>query len=159
MTTALIASRLVHDSGLSLGLRPEGPRDLGPHGGKGAEALQSDAPSRRSSPRELRPDGELDKDIHRALVDKFGEDLVFRTTIARSVKHRESTLYRKTIFEHAPGDQASRQYAELLKEMINRGRKGAFSARSIRFPTRTLSGRIAPDDGLDEIEVGSVVNG
>src|SRR3954447_7469132 len=104
----------------------------------------------------------LDKDIHRALVDKFGEDLVFRTTIARSVKHRESTLYRKTIFEHAPTDQASLQYAELLKEMLNRGAKGAFSATLNPLPDENALGRIAPDDGidsLDEVEVGSVANG
>ena len=105
----------------------------------------------------------LDKDIHRALVDKFGEDLVFRTTIARSVKHRESTLYRKTIFEHAPTDQASLQYAELLKEMLNRGAKGAFRATLNPLPDENALGRIAPpddgQDGLDEAEVGSVVNG
>ena len=79
----------------------------------------------------------LDADIHKALVKKFGEDLVFRTTIARSVKHRESTLYRKTIFEHAPNDQASIQYADLVKEMINRGAKGAFGATLNPLPDET----------------------
>ena len=75
------------------------------------------------------------------------------------MKHRESTLYRKTIFEHAPGDQASVQYMELLKEMINRGGKGAFNATLNPLPGADALGRIAPDDGLDEIDVGSVVNG
>jgi chromosome partitioning protein len=101
----------------------------------------------------------LDKDIHRALVDKFGEDLVFRTTIARSVKHRESTLYRRTIFEHAPGDQASMQYAELLKELINRGAKGAFSATLNPLPDENALGRIAPGSDLDEFDEERAVNG
>src|SRR5262245_27281618 len=101
----------------------------------------------------------LDKDIHRALVTKFGEDLVFRTTIARSVKHRESTLYRRTIFEHAPEDQASLQYAELLKELVNRGAKGAFSATMNPLPDQNALGRIASDDELGLERAGSVVNG
>ena len=89
----------------------------------------------------------LDADIHKALVKKFGEELVFRTTIARSVKHRESTLYRRTIFEHAPHDQASEQYGELVKEMINRGAKGAFGATLNPLPDQGALVRMAPENG------------
>ena len=101
----------------------------------------------------------LDKDIHKALVAKFGEDLVFQTTIARSVKHRESTLYRKTIFEHAPNDQASLQYSELLREMINRGAKGAFKQTLNPLPDENALQRIAPIEELEDFDRGSVVNG
>src|SRR6202012_5615112 len=102
----------------------------------------------------------LDADIHKALVKKFGEDLVFRTTIARSVKHRESTLYRRTIFEHAPSDQASIQYAELVKEMINRGAKGAFGATLNPLPDKTALVRMATDaTDTEEPEIGRIMNG
>jgi len=102
----------------------------------------------------------LDADIHKALVKKFGEDLVFKTTIARSVKHRESTLYRRTIFEHAPSDQASVQYAELVKEMINRGAKGAFGATINPLPDSTALGRMASENGEPENTIlGRIVNG
>jgi chromosome partitioning protein len=84
---------------------------------------------------------------------------VFRTTIPRSVKHRESTLYRRTIFEHAPGDQASLQYAELLRELLNRGAKGALKATLNPLPDENAMGRIVADDGQEEAVLGSVVNG
>lgn len=102
----------------------------------------------------------LDADIHKVLVKKFGEDLVFKTTIARSVKHRESTLYRRTIFEHAPNDQASIQYAELVKEMINRGAKGAFGATLNPLPDESALGRMAPENGEAELpSLERTVNG
>lgn len=102
----------------------------------------------------------LDADIHKALVKKFGEELVFRTTIARSVKHRESTLYRRTIFEHAPKDQASLQYLDVIKEMVNRGAKGAIGATLNPLPDENALGRIAPEDSdFEEPNLGSIVNG
>lgn len=102
----------------------------------------------------------LDADIHKALVKKFGEELVFNTTIARSVKHRESTLYRRTIFEHAPTDQASIQYAELVKEMINRGAKGAFGATLNPLPDQNALGRVAPETpDADDPTLGRIMNG
>ena len=63
----------------------------------------------------------LDSDIHQMLRSRFSEQLVFRTAIGRSVKHRESTVYCQTIFEHARGTPAADQYLELVREMINRG--------------------------------------
>lgn len=102
----------------------------------------------------------LDADIHKALVKKFGDELVFRTTIARSVKHREATVHQKTIFEHAPGDQASEQYAELVTEMINRGAKGAFGATLNPLPDESALRRMAPETSeVEQPTLQRTVNG
>jgi hypothetical protein len=101
----------------------------------------------------------LDKDIHRALGDKFSEDLVFKTTICSK---REAPGVEALSQDHIrayPGDQASLQYSVLLKEMLNREGKSAFNATLNPLPAADALGRIAPDDGLDELDVGSVVNG
>src|SRR5205823_11564643 len=39
----------------------------------------------------------LDRDVQNMLVREFGEGLVFETVINRSVKHREATVYCRTI--------------------------------------------------------------
>lgn len=62
----------------------------------------------------------LDADIQKMLSQKFGEKLVFSTVIHRSVKHREASVYGQTIFEHAPGQQASDQYLGLAREVLAR---------------------------------------
>jgi len=62
----------------------------------------------------------LDNDIQQMLIRKFGEDVVFSTTINRSVKHREASIYGQTIFEHAPDHQAAEQYLEFAREVIGR---------------------------------------
>jgi chromosome partitioning protein len=62
----------------------------------------------------------LDADVLGLLIRKFGENLVFPTPINRSVKHREATVYGRTIFEHAPGEVASDQYISLCREVISR---------------------------------------
>jgi chromosome partitioning protein len=62
----------------------------------------------------------LDVDIQQMLEGKFGEGVVFRTVISRSVKHREAPVYGRTIFEHAAGQAASTQFGELTKEMLAR---------------------------------------
>ena len=59
----------------------------------------------------------LDSDIRQMLQEKFGEDRVFKTTIGRSVKHREAPVYGRTIFEHAAGTAAAAQFAELSMEV------------------------------------------
>lgn len=59
----------------------------------------------------------LDADIHQMLRTKFGEEKVFKATISRSVKHREAPVYGRTIFEHAPGQAASKQFSELALEL------------------------------------------
>ena len=62
----------------------------------------------------------LDADIRAMLQDKFGQDRVFSTVIARSVKHREAPVYGRTIFEHAPGSSACAQFAVLSEEIAHR---------------------------------------
>lgn len=62
----------------------------------------------------------LDADIQQMLRSKFGPDRVFRTTISRSVKHREAPVHGKTIFEHAPGQPPATQFGELASEVIER---------------------------------------
>ncbi len=60
----------------------------------------------------------LDSDILEMLRRNFGEERVFRSTISRSVKHREAPVYGRTIFEHAAGQAAALQFAELSREVI-----------------------------------------
>ena len=67
----------------------------------------------------------LDSQVHQMLIEMFGEQLVFDTTISRTVRHREATFGGKTIFEHAPNQPASLEYVSLAQEMINRGQKAA----------------------------------
>ncbi|HWC00838.1 MAG TPA: ParA family protein, partial [Bryobacteraceae bacterium] len=62
----------------------------------------------------------LDSDIHKMLSRKFGGNLIFDTTINRSVKHREATVYGQTIFEHAQGQQAANQFQTLTREVVAR---------------------------------------
>jgi chromosome partitioning protein len=62
----------------------------------------------------------LDRDIHTMLARKFSEELVFQTTINRSVRHREAPIYGRTIFEHAPGEPAAEQYLALTREALAR---------------------------------------
>lgn len=67
----------------------------------------------------------LDREIHELLKRKFGEQLVFHTTIGRSVRHRECTLMQQTIFEHPDAHPQAEQYLDLVREMVSRGAKGA----------------------------------
>lgn len=62
----------------------------------------------------------LDNDIQKMLTQKFGADVVFGTTIHRSVKHREASVYGKTIFEHAPDHPAAEQFRALAQEILRR---------------------------------------
>jgi chromosome partitioning protein len=62
----------------------------------------------------------LDADVLGLLVREFGENLVFPTPINRSVRHREATVYGRTIFEHAPMEPAAEQYVTLSRELISR---------------------------------------
>jgi chromosome partitioning protein len=62
----------------------------------------------------------LDADVLGLLVREFGENLVFPTPISRSVRHREATVYGRTIFEHAPSEPAAEQYVTLSRELISR---------------------------------------
>jgi chromosome partitioning protein len=65
----------------------------------------------------------LDKDIHQMLKNRFGEDVVFNTTIGRSVRMRDATVRGQTIFELAEAQAQSQQFLTLIHEMLNRGSK------------------------------------
>ena len=45
----------------------------------------------------------LDQEIRELLLGEFTNDDLFATEISDSVRHREATVYGKTIHEHAPG--------------------------------------------------------
>jgi len=62
----------------------------------------------------------LDNDIQQMLTKKFGAEVVFATTIHRSVKHREASIYGKTIFEHAKDHIAAEQFRTLANEVLTR---------------------------------------
>jgi len=62
----------------------------------------------------------LDSDIHNMLSRKFGKRLIFDVRINRSVKHREATVYGRTIFEHAPEGQPAAQFVSLVNEVAMR---------------------------------------
>lgn len=107
----------------------------------------------------------LDRDIHSYLIKQFGDNIVFQTTISRAVKHREATIHRKTIFEHAPGDQASIQYLDLVRELINRGTKSPRGLTERKLPDENALG-VIKNSKLDKIELpeeetfeGEVING
>lgn len=94
----------------------------------------------------------LDKQVHDLLRSRFTPALVFATTIARSVRYREATMARITIFEHPEGKEQAGQFQALVKEMINRGAKGAFGATLNPLPdVRTVEQVI----GEDEAEVAN----
>ncbi len=62
----------------------------------------------------------LDSDIQKMLARTFGESLIFKTAIHRSVKHREATVYGRTIFEHAAGQQPAAQFRAVALEVLAR---------------------------------------
>ncbi len=62
----------------------------------------------------------LDADIQNMLSRKFGPRLLFDVRISRSVKHREATVYGRTIFEHAPDGPPAAQFTALVKEIAAR---------------------------------------
>ncbi len=61
----------------------------------------------------------LDKDIYRTLEERFA-DRMCKTVIGRSVKFREATAFKKTLFEHAPTSPPARQVRELTRELAAR---------------------------------------
>lgn len=71
----------------------------------------------------MHPRAKLDADIFAMLGDAFGQDRVFETTIAETVRHREATVYCKTILEHAPGEPAADQFRGVARELLARVRQ------------------------------------
>jgi chromosome partitioning protein len=101
----------------------------------------------------------LDREIHRLLKTRFTEALVFSTTINRSVRYREATMGRMTIFEHPEGKEQAAQYLQLVKEMINRGAKGAFGSTLNPLPTVDQAEQIiGHEDPTSEGLLEEVVN-
>ena len=88
----------------------------------------------------------LDKQVHDLLKSRFTPQLVFATTIARSVRYREATMGRITIFEHPEGKEQAAQFEALCKEMINRGAKGAFGATLNPLPDVNTVEQVIGDD-------------
>jgi chromosome partitioning protein len=72
----------------------------------------------------------LDSDIQKMLASKFGSELIFSTVIHRSVKHREASIYNRTIFEHAEGQQAADQFRALAREVLARLEKASQAAKA-----------------------------
>lgn len=95
----------------------------------------------------------LDKQVHDLLRQRFTPALVFSTTIGRSVRYREATMMRCTIFEHPQAQEQAGQFLALVKEMINRGAKGAFGATLNPLPDVTAVEQVVGED------TSEVVNG
>lgn len=95
----------------------------------------------------------LDKQVHELLRQRFTPALVFSTTIGRSVRYREATMMRLTIFEHPQAQEQAGQFEALVKEMINRGAKGAFGATLNPLPDVKLVEQVIGED------LAEVVNG
>ena len=66
------------------------------------------------------PVAKLDRDLYARLRETYGEGVLFETTVNSSVRHREATVYGRTIFEHAPDQPASRQFAAVADELVGR---------------------------------------
>ena len=98
----------------------------------------------------------LDRQIHDLLKARFTPALVFGTTISRSVRYREATMGRITIFEHTEGRDQADQYVTLVKEMIDRGAGGAFGATVNPLPDREMARRVIGDEPA---EPGGVADG
>ena len=81
----------------------------------------------------------LDKDIHQMLKKRFGDEVVFQTTIGRSVRMRDATVRGETIFELPEAQVQAEQFLTLIQEMLNRGSKR---------PEQTLNP--LPDDSVFE---------
>lgn len=84
----------------------------------------------------------LDKDINQVLAQRFGQGVVFNTTIGRSVRMREATVNGKTIFELEEGKAQAEQFIELARELIVRGSKKPQESLNA-LPDETVIQRIA----------------
>lgn len=67
----------------------------------------------------------LHRDIYQKLIDSFGKDIVFRTTIARTVKFQEAATRQLTIFDHPEGNRLIENFIELAKELLSRSASSA----------------------------------
>ena len=84
----------------------------------------------------------LDKDIHHMLRKRFGEEVVFNTTIGRSVRMRDATVRGQTIFELPEAQGQAQQFLALIHEMLNRGSKRKDQTVN-PLPDETVFGKVA----------------
>jgi chromosome partitioning protein len=84
----------------------------------------------------------LDRDIHQMLKKRFGEEVVFNTTIGRSVRMRDATVRGVTIFELPEAQAQAQQFLTLIHEMINRGSKRKDQTLN-PLPGEEIFGRVA----------------
>ena len=84
----------------------------------------------------------LDRDIHQMLKKRFGEDVVFNTTIGRSVRMRDATVRGVTVFELPEAQTQAQQFVTLIQEMLNRGSKRKDQTLN-PLPDEEVLGRIA----------------
>jgi len=66
----------------------------------------------------------LHTQIYGFLINKFGEEAVFKSVIGHGVKMQELTFMKKTVFEYKEAGRQAEEFLELAREMINRGSKG-----------------------------------
>jgi chromosome partitioning protein len=99
------------------------------------------------------PNTTLHKQIRETLGGKFGDNF-FKTVIHRSIKHAEATFAKQTIFEHAPGHQASTQFEELTQEVI-----AAVERRLGLNAPATPEDDLIDEEMPEERAVGEVSNG
>jgi len=84
----------------------------------------------------------LDRDIHKMLKKRFGDEVVFNTTIGRSVRMRDATVRGVTVFELPEAQVQSQQFVTLIQEMLNRGSKRKDQTLN-PLPDEEVLGRIA----------------
>lgn len=76
----------------------------------------------------------LDADVRAMLARKFGEGAMFETVINRSVRHREATVYGRTIFEHAAREACAEQFLALADEVLARAELCGAAAQTSAIP-------------------------
>jgi len=84
----------------------------------------------------------LDREIHQMLKKRFGEEVVFNTTIGRSVRMRDATVRGMTIFELPEAEAQAKQFETLIHEMLNRGSKRKDQTVN-PLPDETVFGKVA----------------
>lgn len=84
----------------------------------------------------------LDRDIHQMLKKRFGEEVVFNTTIGRSVRMRDATVRGMTIFELPEANAQAQQFLILINEMLNRGTKRRDQTLN-PLPNEEIFGKVA----------------
>lgn len=84
----------------------------------------------------------LDRDIHQMLRKRFGEEVVFNTTIGRSVRMRDATVRGMTVFELPEAQNQAQQFVTLIQELLNRGSKPKDQTLN-PLPDEEVLGRIA----------------